>query len=99
MARLTRRELVTRALPVVGAGAVLLGAPHLLSGSAAAAGSHASHDRSAGGHADFRDGRTVDHEANGFDPSEVLRDFDAVATRRQEAITLPAAIAASSPAA
>jgi|tagenome__1003787_1003787.scaffolds.fasta_scaffold20588796_1 FtsP/CotA-like multicopper oxidase with cupredoxin domain len=82
MARLTRRELVAGAIPVVGAGAVLLDAPHLLSGSAAAAGSHAGHHGSAGGHADFRDGRTVDHAANGFDPSQVLRDFDWGATRR-----------------
>ena len=28
------------------------------------------------GHADFRDGRSVDHRANGFDPHEILRDFD-----------------------
>ncbi|MGE3256662.1 twin-arginine translocation signal domain-containing protein, partial [Pseudonocardia sp.] len=24
----------------------------------------------------FRDGETVDHEANGFDPDAILRDFD-----------------------
>lgn len=34
------------------------------------------------GHANFRDGLTVDHEANGFDPHEVLRDFDWGTTRR-----------------
>ena len=28
------------------------------------------------GHASFRDGRTVDHAANGFDPHAILRDFD-----------------------
>jgi manganese oxidase len=35
-----------------------------------------------GGHASFRDGRTVDHRANGFDPHAVLRDFDAGKTSR-----------------
>ena len=35
---------------------------------------HAGHEGS--GHADFRDGRTVDHAANGFDPHELVRDFD-----------------------
>ena len=28
------------------------------------------------GHANFRDGRTVDHAANGFDPQAIARDFD-----------------------
>ena len=36
---------------------------------------HAGRDH-AGGHADFRDGRMVDHAANGFHPMEILRDFD-----------------------
>ena len=31
---------------------------------------------SGGGHADFRGGAMVDHEANGFHPTELLRDFD-----------------------
>jgi len=35
-----------------------------------------------GGHASFRDGRTVDHRANGFDPHDVVRDFDWGTTRR-----------------
>ena len=35
-----------------------------------------------GGHAGFRDGRTVDHAANGFDPHEIVRDFDWGTTRR-----------------
>lgn len=29
-----------------------------------------------GGHANFRDNRTVDHDANGFNPHEIVRDFD-----------------------
>jgi FtsP/CotA-like multicopper oxidase with cupredoxin domain len=34
---------------------------------------HAGHD---GGHANFRGGVAVDHAANGFDPHEIVRDFD-----------------------
>lgn len=33
-------------------------------------------------HADFRSGPDVDHAANGFDPTDVLRDFDMGKTRR-----------------
>jgi FtsP/CotA-like multicopper oxidase with cupredoxin domain len=33
-------------------------------------------------HAGFAHGRTVDHEANGFHPTEMLRDFDYGRTRR-----------------
>jgi FtsP/CotA-like multicopper oxidase with cupredoxin domain len=70
----------------LGAGAVAAraaGAPHV-DGHAevpAAAAPHAGHDM-AGGHAGFRDGRTVDHRANGFDPHAVLRDFDEGKTSR-----------------
>lgn len=35
-----------------------------------------------GGHANFRDARTVDHRANGFDPHEIVRDFDRGTTKR-----------------
>jgi FtsP/CotA-like multicopper oxidase with cupredoxin domain len=35
-----------------------------------------------GGHAGFRAGGTVNHRANGFDPHEVLRDFDHGKTSR-----------------
>jgi FtsP/CotA-like multicopper oxidase with cupredoxin domain len=41
---------------------------------------HGGHERFA--HAAFAPGRTVDHRANGFDPTEVLRDFDWGRTRR-----------------
>ena len=46
---------------------------------------HAGHAPAAAGHsghANFRDGRTVDHAANGFDPHEILRDFDWGTTTR-----------------
>jgi hypothetical protein len=59
------------------------GAPHVHehAGAPAAVAPHAGHDM-AGGHAGFRDGRTVDHRANGFDPHAVLRDFDEGKARR-----------------
>jgi FtsP/CotA-like multicopper oxidase with cupredoxin domain len=83
MHRLTRRRLLAGSAPVLGAGVVAargVAAPHH---HAAPAAHHAGHDTSmAGGHASFRDGRTVDHAANGFDPHAVLRDFDAGKTRR-----------------
>ena len=41
---------------------------------------HQGHDGFA--HATFAPGRSVDHRANGFDPSELLRDFDYGKTRR-----------------
>ncbi len=41
---------------------------------------HAGHDGFA--HAGFAPGRTVDHRANGFDPTKLLRDFDYGKTRR-----------------
>ena len=37
---------------------------------------HAGHAGHGGGHANFRGGVAVDHAANGFDPHEILRDFD-----------------------
>ena len=43
------------------------------------AGPHAGH---AALHANFRPDGEVDHAANGFDPSEVIRDFDYGSTRR-----------------
>ena len=35
-----------------------------------------------GGHANFRNNVAVDHVANGFDPHELVRDFDWGTTRR-----------------
>jgi FtsP/CotA-like multicopper oxidase with cupredoxin domain len=56
-------------------------------GSAAAAatksGSHGAHaGHSQFPHATFAAGRSVDHKANGFHPTELLRDFDYGKTRR-----------------
>lgn len=43
---------------------------------------HAHDQGAAGEHPGFREGATVNHKANGFDPSELLRDFDHGRTRR-----------------
>jgi FtsP/CotA-like multicopper oxidase with cupredoxin domain len=91
--RLTRRRLLA-ALPAAGAGAAALHAavPHSHGGAQAAAaeGSHAGHGGGGGKdgahpghdgkHATFRG--AVDHARNGFDPHEVLRDFDWGTTRK-----------------
>lgn len=91
MIDLTRRKLLVGSVPVVGAGAALLHSqvPHAhpwdAEPAAAATGGHAGHGGGGGthgGHANFRDGRTVDHRANGFDPHEIVRDFDWGTTRR-----------------
>lgn len=82
MVELTRRRLLAGSVPALGAGALAL-----QSTAGAADGGHGGHGAGSGsangvgsamggGHADFRDGRTVDHRANGFDPHEILRDFD-----------------------
>ncbi len=85
MASLTRRKLL-RSVPALGLGAAALHAtiPHS-HGTASAAeheahgtpegGAAAPHDAGRGGHAGFRGGE-VDHRANGFDPHEIIRDFD-----------------------
>jgi FtsP/CotA-like multicopper oxidase with cupredoxin domain len=41
-----------------------------------------AHDHGGGDHPGFREGATVDHGANGFDPTDILRDFDHGKTRR-----------------
>ena len=82
MARLTRRTLLAGSVPALSAGAVLLNGSSSTAaehGGAAKANARAGHG---GGHADFRDSRTVDHRANGFDPHEMLRDFDWGTTSR-----------------
>ena len=74
MSGLTRRKMLAGSLPVLGAGAAVLHSqvPHSHPwepDEARAAAAHTGHDGHArAGHADFRDGRTVDHAANGFDP-------------------------------
>jgi FtsP/CotA-like multicopper oxidase with cupredoxin domain len=84
VAELTRRKLLAGSVPVLGAGAAILHStvPHGHPWEAeAAAQQHAGHGGGTG-HAAFRDGRTVDHAANGFDPHEIVRDFDWGTTRR-----------------
>ena len=78
MAELTRRRLLATGVPLVGAGAALLHAGR--GGQAAAMPTHGEH--AGGGHAAFRDGMTVDHGGNGFDPHAILRDFDRGTTTR-----------------
>jgi FtsP/CotA-like multicopper oxidase with cupredoxin domain len=90
--QLTRRGLLAGSLPALGAGAALLHAGgagaqgHHHTGAAvpagAPAGGAAPHTAGHGGHADFAGGRTVDHASNGFDPAELVRDFDWGTTRR-----------------
>jgi FtsP/CotA-like multicopper oxidase with cupredoxin domain len=75
---LTRRGLIAGGVPLIGAAALVR------SGSAGghsmhAHNGHAGHDS---GHANFRNGVAVDHAANGFDPHEIVRDFDWGTTSR-----------------
>ena len=75
MTELTRRGLIAAG----GAGGI---AAVLATSGGSASGQHvhgdaAAHAGHAGsGHAEFRDGGTVDHAANGFDPHAIARDFD-----------------------
>jgi FtsP/CotA-like multicopper oxidase with cupredoxin domain len=76
VAHLTRRRLIAAgglsgAALLTSKGSAAGQHDHGGSGAPAA---HAGHE--GGGHADFRDGRTVDHRANGFDPHAMVRDFD-----------------------
>ena len=85
MAPLTRRKLLS-SVPALGLGAAALHAtiPHSHGTATAAehdmadmqgAAAPADHSAGHGGHAGFRGGE-VDHRANGFDPHEIIRDFD-----------------------
>ncbi|MGI8727347.1 MAG: multicopper oxidase domain-containing protein [Solirubrobacterales bacterium] len=78
--------LATASLPAVHALVPHQGVHRALDGSASAsegAGAHAGHGSGAGPlHARFRADQDVDHRANGFDPTEMLRDFDYGSTRR-----------------
>ncbi len=87
---LTRRSALAGLASLVGAGAAakLAGLPSPVgdtaSPAAAARDDGSAHRRSptAGSdHAGFAAGR-VDHQANGFDPTEILRDFDEGKTQR-----------------
>ena len=77
MARLTRRGLLAAGSAGAGAAALHSAIPHGHPWHHGAAAAHAADT----GHASFRGG-SVDHHANGFDPHEILRDFDAGSTRR-----------------
>ena len=74
---MTRRKALAGLAPIVGAGVAAK-----LSGVTAAAQApipdHADAHGPAKGseHAGFRHGSTVDHRRNGFDPTDLLRDFD-----------------------
>ncbi len=77
MARLTRRGLLVGA-PLLGAGVTLATAGRPQQWEPAAATSH--HSGHTDDHAGFRG--VVDHSANGFDPHEIVRDFDWGRTHR-----------------
>jgi FtsP/CotA-like multicopper oxidase with cupredoxin domain len=84
--RISRRRLLGGAA-VTGSAAIGLGALASRGPASAAAPSasgmpadHTSHANFP--HASFAHGRPVDHRANGFNPTEVLRDFDYGKTRR-----------------
>ena len=92
--RLNRRRLLIggtagAALPVLHQLVPHEGVHHAVEGaSAAESGDGAAHGAAqavhGGGNAGptFRPGETVDHKANGFNPTEILRDFDWGKTRR-----------------
>jgi FtsP/CotA-like multicopper oxidase with cupredoxin domain len=69
---------------VVGLGGLVAerngGCARAADGSAGGNGGHAGHGKLP--HATFAAGRSVDHAANGFNPTEMLRDFDYGRTRR-----------------
>ena len=83
----TRRGVLTAA---AGAGALALGgaamgrSPGEASAVSAGAATHAAMENHGGGAngPSFRRGSVVDHAANGFNPTDVLRDFDWGTTRR-----------------
>jgi FtsP/CotA-like multicopper oxidase with cupredoxin domain len=92
MPQLSRRRLLAASVPALGGAAAALhsAVPHSHPWDAEALAAEHQHGATANGnghsahsgHADFRDGQTVDHAANGFDPHEILRDFDWGTTTR-----------------
>jgi hypothetical protein len=73
--------LIAGGLPLLGAGGALLHAG-TAGGHAAAMQGHNGHAGHGGGHANFANGVAVDHAGNGFDPHEIVRDFDWGTTTR-----------------
>jgi FtsP/CotA-like multicopper oxidase with cupredoxin domain len=83
VADLTRRRLLAGSGVLAGAGLLHQTVPHSHPWEhEAKAAEHQHGGSSDGGHAAFRGGQTVDHAANGFNPHELLRDFDWGTTRR-----------------
>ena len=87
MPQLSRRRLLAASVPALGGAAAALHStiPHSHPWeheAQAAEHAHGGGEWRHDGHASFRDGRTVDHAANGFDPHEILRDFDWGTTTR-----------------
>jgi FtsP/CotA-like multicopper oxidase with cupredoxin domain len=89
--RVSRRRLLAALAPALGAGAVA----RLGTGGGAAPAGAAQHQHGNGAgsprsnghgpvpdHPGFQAGGRVDHESNGFHPTELLRDFDHGRTRR-----------------
>ncbi|MGI8633652.1 MAG: multicopper oxidase domain-containing protein [Solirubrobacterales bacterium] len=92
MERLTRRNALTAAIPLAATPFAVKAA--LAQDSKPPAHGEPGHNHATdhgqvdatkgGGHAGatFKQGGTVDHAANGFDPTDILRDFDYGKTRR-----------------
>ncbi|HEU5062667.1 MAG TPA: multicopper oxidase domain-containing protein [Solirubrobacterales bacterium] len=83
---ISRRKLLggaALAAPALAGVALTRGGDSALAETAGAAnGHHAGSAHSDFPHAAFASGRAVDHKANGFHPTELLRDFDYGRTRR-----------------
>jgi FtsP/CotA-like multicopper oxidase with cupredoxin domain len=90
VSRISRRRLLAAgaagaALPVAHQLVPHQGLHHALEGAEASTDAeHGAHAVHGGGNLGptFRQGETVDHAANGFNPTELLRDFDWGKTRR-----------------
>src|SRR3954454_14773025 len=96
MTRFSRRKMLAGVLPALGAaGAVKLAGLEAAGASTAMPGMHDHGSNGATGtapvphdhggapeHPGFQAGGRVDHRANGFDPTPMLRDFDWGTTRR-----------------
>ncbi|HEY5708308.1 MAG TPA: multicopper oxidase domain-containing protein [Solirubrobacterales bacterium] len=84
--RLSRRKMLGGALAAGASLPIVQGLLPRESGGPGAAGAMSGHSGHAGhegfAHAGFAPGRSVNHRANGFDPTQLLRDFDYGKTRR-----------------
>jgi len=83
VAELTRRRLLAGSGALAGAGLLHQTIPHSHPWEHEAHADTLEHVHAdPGGHASFRDGKTVDHVANGFDPHAIVREFDWGTTRK-----------------